>query len=292
VVVSSPGDVQEERDRLSLIIDELNRGVARSRGLRLEVIRWEKDSYPGFHADGPQGLIDPVLRIEDADLFIGIFWKRFGTPTMGAQSGTEYEFRRAHKAWNARGSPHIMFYFNQKPHTPASVEDAQQWQHVLDFQQDFPPEGLWWRYGSELDFERLAREHLTRFLLEREDEEEGDEDEEDEEDALPDDLHFDDGPLGPNEHAPFRCDLKEGEQIRIDVSGDHPLDVIIFGEDDYLSWMQTGKMDSYYRHYPGEAHGDHFHGFFTAPEDDEYIVVVCNRSRHEVGMQVDIAYAD
>src|ERR1051326_690834 len=107
VVASSPGDVQEERDRLSLIIEELNRGVARSRGLRLEVIRWEKDAYPGFHTDGPQGLIDPVLRIEDADLFIGIFWKRFGTPTMGAQSGTEYEFRRAHKAWSEQGSPHI-----------------------------------------------------------------------------------------------------------------------------------------------------------------------------------------
>jgi hypothetical protein len=39
VVVASPGDVQAERDLLSLIIEELNRGVAPSRGFRLEVIR-------------------------------------------------------------------------------------------------------------------------------------------------------------------------------------------------------------------------------------------------------------
>jgi hypothetical protein len=76
------------------------------------------------------------------------------------------------------------------------------------------------------------------------------------------------------------------------VSSDRPLDVMIFDEDEYLSWVRTGKMDSSHGYYHGEAHGDHFHGFFTAPEDEEYLVVVCNRSRHEAEMQVDIAYAD
>ena len=67
VVVASPGDVQAERDRVPVVVAELNRGVAADRGLRLEVYRWETDVYPGFHAEGPQGLIDPILRIEDSD---------------------------------------------------------------------------------------------------------------------------------------------------------------------------------------------------------------------------------
>jgi hypothetical protein len=291
VVVASPGDVQAERDLLSFVIDELNRGVARSRGFRLEVIRWEKDAYPGFHADGPQGLIDPILRIEDADLFVGIFWKRFGTPTMGSQSGTEHEFLRAYEAWSENGSPHIMFYFNQKPHTPTSVEEAEQLTQVLNFQRRFPREGLWWGYGSELEFERLVREHLTKFVLEKEQEEENDEEEE-EDDTEQDSIHFSDSPLGANEHARLPCSLEEGDKIRISLSSDRPLDVMIFDEGDYQSWMKTGEVDTFYGNYPGEDHGNNFNGFFTAPEDGEYLVIVCNRSRREVDMRLDISYAN
>lgn len=48
----------------------LNRGIAAERGLRLEVYRWETDASPGFHADGPQGLIDSVICIEDCDVLM------------------------------------------------------------------------------------------------------------------------------------------------------------------------------------------------------------------------------
>jgi hypothetical protein len=45
--------------------------------------------------EGPQGLIDERMKIDEADVVIGIFWKRFGTPTSNAASGTEHELRRA-----------------------------------------------------------------------------------------------------------------------------------------------------------------------------------------------------
>jgi hypothetical protein len=210
---------------------------------------------------------------------------------MGSQSGTEHEFRRAFEAWCENGSPHIMFYFNQKPHTPTSVEEAEQLTQVLNFQRRFPREGLWWRYGSELEFERLVRDHLTKFVLEKEQEEEGEE-EEDEEDTGQESIHFTDSPLAKNEHARLPCDLEEGDRIRIDLSSDRPLDVMIFDEGDYQSWMKTGRIDTSYGNYPGESHGDHFHGFFTTPEDGKYLVIVCNRSGREVGMRLDVSYAD
>jgi hypothetical protein len=81
IVVASPGDVQAERNALPEVIAEINRGVAADRDLRLELSRWETDTHPGFHADGPQGAIDPILKIENCDVLIGIFWRRFGTPT-------------------------------------------------------------------------------------------------------------------------------------------------------------------------------------------------------------------
>src|SRR5437016_10654475 len=99
VVVASPRDVQPERNILEEVAEELNRGIAKDRSLHIEVSRWETDAFPGFHVEGPQGWIDSVLQIEDCDLLIGIFWRRFGTPIADAKSGTEHEFRKAYEAW-------------------------------------------------------------------------------------------------------------------------------------------------------------------------------------------------
>jgi hypothetical protein len=53
LVVASLGDVQAERDMIPAIVDELNKGIADERGVRLEVYRWETDAHPGFHSLGP-----------------------------------------------------------------------------------------------------------------------------------------------------------------------------------------------------------------------------------------------
>ena len=52
-------------------------------------------------------MIDASLRIKDCDILIGIFWKRFGTPVQGANSGTAHEFRRAYEEWQRTRRPHI-----------------------------------------------------------------------------------------------------------------------------------------------------------------------------------------
>jgi hypothetical protein len=72
IVVASPNDVLAEREVLPIVIEELNRGIAGDRGMRFELSRWETDTHPGFHPDGPQGLIDPILEITDCDLLIGV----------------------------------------------------------------------------------------------------------------------------------------------------------------------------------------------------------------------------
>lgn len=163
-MVASPSDVQAERDTLPAVIDELNRGIAAERNLLLELHRWETDAYPGFHPDGPQGLIDPLLKIEDCDVLIGIFWRRFGTPTKDAQSGTEHEILSAYEAWSKNDRPQIMVYFNQKAYKPTSIDEADQWGRVLEFKRRFPTEGLWWEYKGRFKFERLVRNHLTQFI--------------------------------------------------------------------------------------------------------------------------------
>jgi tetratricopeptide (TPR) repeat protein len=164
VVAVSPGDVTAERDVLKEVVDELNREVAPSRGYRLSLWRWETDAGSGLHLAGPQGLIDDMMKIQDADIVIGIIWKRFGTPTAEAESGTEHELRRAWAAWKQHGRPDVMVYFCDREHTPRTAAELEQWRRVLDFQKRMPGEQFPWRYVDVADFERKVREHLTRKL--------------------------------------------------------------------------------------------------------------------------------
>jgi hypothetical protein len=168
IVVASPGDVNTERDCVEAVAAELNRGLADVLGLRLDVIRWETDAFPGFNAAGSQGHIDTALRIEESDLVIGIFWKRFGTPVADAASGTEHEIRKAYRSWEKSGQPQIMVYFNQIPAPNPTPQETAQWQQVKQFQRDpLFKQGLWWNYDGAGAFEKLVREHLTQYLRHR-----------------------------------------------------------------------------------------------------------------------------
>jgi len=167
VVIVSPGDVQRERAASERVVTELNRSVAADRACHLSLWRWETDAWPRLHLDGPQGAIDEQMKLEEADLVVGIFWRRFGTPTHEEGSGTEHELRLAWAAWRAHERPEVMVYFCQRAYRPTNREETDQWGRVLDFHQELPREQLTWTYRTVPQFERLLREHLTRFLLDR-----------------------------------------------------------------------------------------------------------------------------
>jgi hypothetical protein len=163
VVLVSPGDVAKERELVQSVLDELNRTIAAG---RLSLWRWETDARPGLHLQGPQGLIDELMDIGEADLVVGVFWKRLGTPTPEAQSGTEHELRRAWDAWTKQGRPDVMVYFCTRAWTPKTRAETDQWGRVLDFQQRLPKQQLRWSYTKAREFQALLREHVTRYLLE------------------------------------------------------------------------------------------------------------------------------
>ena len=165
VVVASPGDVKAERELVPHVIDEVNRNIAHKRDLHLDLYKWETDAHPGFHPLGPQGLIDPKLKIEDCDLLIGIFWRRFGTPVSDAKSGTEHEFRLAYGAWQKnKTKPQIFVYFSQRAYTPKTKKETEQWGLVLQFKEEFPAEGLWWDYKKKTEFGDFLRNHISQFV--------------------------------------------------------------------------------------------------------------------------------
>jgi hypothetical protein len=166
VFVASPSDVEEERNRLEEVIREFNITWARDLGLRIELIRWETHAYPSFGLD-PQTVINKQIP-QDYDLFIGIMWYRFGTPTTHASSGTLEEFQLAKDRFDHDKSLQLMVYFKDAPAPVApSKLDYSQLSNVSKFRESLGKEGgLYWSFNTTEDFVNLVRLHLTRYVQE------------------------------------------------------------------------------------------------------------------------------
>jgi hypothetical protein len=162
VFVASPSDVPEERKALESVVHELNKTWSRNLNLRLDLIKWETDVYPGFGAY-PQDVINEQIN-DEYDVFIAMFWGRMGSPTHKAESGTLEEFYRAHRKYTAdKDSIDIMVYFKDQP-IPPSKMDFEQLKHIKALKSELGEKGgLYWVFENTEDFESLLRSHLSKM---------------------------------------------------------------------------------------------------------------------------------
>jgi hypothetical protein len=162
IFIASPGDVSEERGIIRSVAEELNTNNT-IKNIKLEVIGWENNTYPGF-ADDAQDVINQQIN-DDYDIFIGIFWSRFGTPTSRDSSGTKEEFERAYKKYlEDKASIHILMYFKDTA-IPISQIDPIQIENINKFQLDIRSRGaLTKTFNSTNEFESLIRNNLTQLL--------------------------------------------------------------------------------------------------------------------------------
>jgi hypothetical protein len=123
--------VQPEREALESLIYEMYQTWGRALGIMFELVRWETHVTPAFGSD-PQAVINSQIG-DNYDVFIGILWARFGTPTPRAASGTMEEFERAYARVQAgANNPEIMFYFKEAA-VPISKIDPEQLKKVQNF---------------------------------------------------------------------------------------------------------------------------------------------------------------
>jgi hypothetical protein len=112
VFLASPGDLANDRQSIEEVISELNTTYGSRNNLIIELVKWETHSAPAASNSDVQSVIDNDIKL-DYDLFIGILWARFGTPTNKFESGTEQEFYNAYEIHKKTpNSVQILFYFN------------------------------------------------------------------------------------------------------------------------------------------------------------------------------------
>jgi diguanylate cyclase (GGDEF)-like protein len=143
------------------VVAELNRTVALQNGFVLELVSWETHSWPGVGEDA-QDVINK--QIGSVDIFVGMLWKRFGTPTKRAASGTAEEFEIAYEEWRKCGRPRILFYFCNRRFLQ---EDIPEFVRVMEFQNRLKEQGVYWaKFEGPANFADKVREHLTKELIE------------------------------------------------------------------------------------------------------------------------------
>src|SRR5438067_13934311 len=79
VFVGAPGDTWPERRVLRNVVSSLNSNFAEWSGLTVELIEYTTHTSPD--AGRPEQVILDQVPPDDWDIFIGILWLRFGTPS-------------------------------------------------------------------------------------------------------------------------------------------------------------------------------------------------------------------
>ena len=167
IFLASPSDVKAERELIFALKDDLDHLIGKPNKIRFEFVNWERSAYPGIGEDA-QDVINQNIK-DDYNIFIGIFWQRFGTPTSRAESGTKEEFDRAYQKYKkAPDSNHIMLYFKTAPPNNIYDLDYTQFEKVKNFKKEVPTLGvLYWEFEKAEELKNYLLIHLSSLIKDK-----------------------------------------------------------------------------------------------------------------------------
>jgi hypothetical protein len=156
VMLASPSDVNSEKEAAREIIYEWNNINSLTRKIVLLPVSWDYNAVP-LMGDRPQEIINKQI-LKNADLLIGIFWTRIGTPTGKAVSGTVEEIEEHINS----GKP-AMLYFSNTPVVPTSI-NREQYEAVTKLKTEYESKGLTCSYNTFDEFKSKFRRHIGMIL--------------------------------------------------------------------------------------------------------------------------------
>lgn len=156
VIIASPNDVEQERRIAREVIYDWNSLHSANTKIVFEPVGWETNSSPEM-GDRPQSIINKQI-LKNADLLVGIFWTRLGTPTGKAESGTVEEIEEHIE----NGKP-VMLYFSNQPVILDSI-DREQYEKLSAFKNECKTKGLLHEYESLSQFREDFYRHLVRTV--------------------------------------------------------------------------------------------------------------------------------
>lgn len=157
VMIASPSDVANERRMARDIIVAWNYIHSMKKRTVLMPSGWESHAAPEM-GDRAQEIINQQV-LQDADLLVGIFWTRVGTPTGNSESGTIEEIEKHIE----KGRP-VMLYFSNTPIQPNLV-NQEQYNKLLEFKESFKKRGLIETFESISEFSEKFSKQLQITII-------------------------------------------------------------------------------------------------------------------------------
>lgn len=154
ILIASPSDVVAERDIVSECARDWNSAHSRS-GVQVRAVRWELDAVPAM-SDRAQAIINEQL-VDQADILIGIFKARIGSPTGISASGTIEEIDR----FIAAGKP-VMLYFSTGP-IPHD-HDANQLQLLRAYKSQIASRGVYAEFADDGELRRKVNHNIAAMM--------------------------------------------------------------------------------------------------------------------------------
>lgn len=167
IFLASPGDVTAEREMIFGLKDDLDELIGKDKDLKFEIVNWERNTYPGKGEDA-QDVINKQIN-DEYDIFLGIFWQRFGTPTNRFESGTLEEYERAKiKFEHNPENTHILMYFKNLEVDMYNL-DLDQFKKVKEFKTRISNEdGVYYTmFEKTEDLKKLLQLHLVNLIRDK-----------------------------------------------------------------------------------------------------------------------------
>ena len=163
VFLASPSDLKGERETVRETVIEFNECLADEFGCQVKLGGWE-DAVASYGR--PQYLINKD--VERCDLFIGLIWKRWGTPPDGDghfSSGFHEEYEQFIARREKSNRPEIALYFKDIP--SESLEDpGEQLKRVIAFRNTIiaGQKILFQEFSTSSDLKSLVWKRLIEFV--------------------------------------------------------------------------------------------------------------------------------
>lgn len=158
ILVASPSDVLTGRDAIEAAINRWNIDHASDSGVILLPVRWETSATAEI-GGAPQDIVNRQL-VETADVLIGIFGTRLGSPTASNVSGTAEEIQQ----FIETGRPATVYFSNER----VAIDDIEPDQLVSlqAFRKNLRGRGLLGEYDSDQSLQTQVYSYLVRTVRE------------------------------------------------------------------------------------------------------------------------------
>jgi hypothetical protein len=187
IFLSSPGDVLQERQIVSKVINKLTSSPLLHDKINLELISWDQPgtTIPLLASISPQEAINQGMKLPaDCDIVIVVLWSRLGTPLTTSSflkpdgnqylSGTEWEFLNAQEKAKQTSRPLILLFRRTEkvlldPDASDFEEKTKQRKLVNEFFKSLsnPDGSIQYSYSSyttPTEFESLLEQNITALV--------------------------------------------------------------------------------------------------------------------------------